>query len=157
ALAEETTGTVLITISGTLHAGGRIEANQVWQASEGPHDVAGVVMVGGPACPVLTIEPGTQIRMAGAAGFRVGVDGCGGLRAEGTSGCRVMVTRSLEEPEPGAWRGIIYGPQTVTGSALLNTTLRYCGAFSGIEDYRGCVIVYGDNANSPSVLVEDVL
>jgi hypothetical protein len=103
----------------TLHSG-IITASETWRASDNPHVVRGNVLVRGAGNPVLTLEPGVQVRFEQAASLTVG-DGAGGqgmLRAEGTAAQPILFTSNAGQPQPGDWQGLALLGRAAQGSSM---------------------------------------
>jgi hypothetical protein len=82
--------------AGTTVAGGTISANTVWSPASGPYTVAGSLAIAAGA--TLTIQPGTSVYLASAAGFIVN----GKLVAQGSDYQRIRITRQPGTTNAGA-------------------------------------------------------
>ena len=113
-------------VSGTLGhegvwvAGDTVDTSATWPSNGVPYVVQGDLEIrrASPSepLPVLTIEPGTELRFADNRRLRVGEGNDGMLDARGTSAEPIHFT-SIDAVSPVFWRGIDFGQGSV-GSVL---------------------------------------
>jgi hypothetical protein len=99
--------------------------------------VASVVSVGSSAHPVLTLSPGTVLRMAAGSAFIVGPRGMpGSLVAEGSPGAPIQFLADAPAPAPGFWGGLSF--DDAVGSRLNQVTVSHAGSpFHDFESGAG--------------------
>ncbi len=113
----------------TVHFG-TITVSETWRAADNPHVVRGIVYVRGAGSPVLTVEPGVQVRFESESSLTIGdgVGGVGTLKAEGTAEAPILFTSDSDEPQPGDWYGITLMGSAALGASLSHVTVEYGGA-----------------------------
>ncbi len=132
------------TFTGNTNDG--IEVRGGWVVTTGSwakHDVPYVIVEEDVAVedptnsPVLTIAPGTTIKMAAGLEFYAGYGEPGGLIADGTSG-QITFTSALPSPSPGDWKGVAFYDKTINGQCKLDNCRIAC---AGSETDKGAVYV----------------
>jgi hypothetical protein len=123
-------------VSGTLGdegvwvAGDTIDTSATWPSVGVPYVVQGDVEIRrsspSEALPVLTLEPGTELRFASNRRLRVGEGNDGTLDARGTSAEPITFT-SIDTISPVFWRGIDFN-QGSRGSVLDWVVVSYAGS-----------------------------
>ena len=128
--------------------GDAVDETAIWPANDVPYVVQGNIELRRSTpldpLPVLTIEPGAELRFASDVRLRVGDGNDGVLDARGTSADPVTFT-SLDTVSPTFWRGIDFG-QGSDGSILDRVLVSYggSGANTGNLNFRsGSVAVIG--------------
>jgi flagellar hook assembly protein FlgD len=122
-----------------LTAAGRVELlgetihqNTVWPKLPAPYVLLGQVDVYNSAAPtvapVLTIEPGVEIRVTQYYGLTVGNAAYAGkLVASGTAADPIRFTANHATPAPGFWKGISLGGAASPRSTIEHATIEYAG------------------------------
>lgn len=119
------TGSITLTIRGAIHSQS-ITANETWRAADNPHLVTRSLTVDGSSTPVLTLEPGVEVRFARDAGLAFGGNSGGTLKAVGTQAAPIRMIADNASPQPGFWKGLLF--QNGSGSSeLRHATLSHCG------------------------------
>jgi len=128
--------------------GDAVDETAVWPANDVPYVVQGNIELRRATplepLPVLTIEPGSELRFASGVRLRVGDGNDGVLDAQGTSTDPITFT-SLDTASPVFWRGIDFG-QGSGGSVLDWVLVSYggSGADTGNVNFRsGSEVVIG--------------
>jgi parallel beta-helix repeat protein len=115
---------------------GTISSSQTWNPAGSPYILSGTVQISGTSYPVLTIEPGTEIRFAAGAGLNIGHPSSssyrGGLVAEGTVSQPILFTAHADTPAAGDWNKL---------SSLLYTV-------SDQLSFSNCIFEYGGGTGS---------
>ncbi|KPK16688.1 MAG: hypothetical protein AMJ62_04185 [Myxococcales bacterium SG8_38] len=118
---------------GVWVAGDVIDATATWPANDVPYVVQGDIELRQSSpldpIPVLTIEPGTEVRFAGGRRLRVGEGNDGVLDARGTVTAPITFT-SIDSGGPVFWRGIDFN-QGADGSTLDQVIISYGGSSAG--------------------------
>ncbi|MBW2162450.1 MAG: hypothetical protein JRH14_21220, partial [Deltaproteobacteria bacterium] len=129
-------------------AGDAVDETAIWPANDIPYVVQGNIELRRSTpldpLPVLTVEPGSELRFASGVGLRVGDGNDGVLDARGTSSQPITFT-SLDTASPVFWRGIDFG-QGSDGSMLDWVVVSYggSGANTGNVNLRsGSSVVIG--------------
>jgi len=98
--------------------------------------------------PVVTITPGTVLKMFPDKEFYVGYSGSGGLICDGTAG-QIVFTSNVPSPSPGDWIALEFYDATIDNQAkLINCKVEYAGSNSdgGNVLFRNCMpTVTGDS------------
>ncbi len=133
---------------GVWVAGDAVDTMATWPANDVPYVVHGNVDLRQSSpldpVPVLTIEPGSELRFASDVRLRVGDGNDGVLDARGTSSAPITFT-SIDTVSPMFWRGIDFG-QGSDGSMLDWVIVSYGGrsANSGNVNFSsGSVVTIG--------------
>jgi hypothetical protein len=128
--------------------GDAVDETASWPANDVPYVVRGNIELRRSSpldpLPVLTVEPGSELRFASDARLRVGDGNDGVLDARGTSTEPITFT-SEDTASPTFWRGIDFG-QGSDGSMLDWVAVSYggSGAGTGNVNFRsGSVVVIG--------------
>ena len=89
-----------VEVESGFEVSGVIEQSTSWARASCPVEVVGDLYVQGPSGPVLTIEPGCEVRVRAGLGIYVAYDGQpGGLSAAGTADQPIrFVSAGREEP-----------------------------------------------------------
>ena len=150
ATAEGVSGSVLVTVAGTLHQQ-HIRATETWSAVGSPHVVRGWLEVGGVPRVTLTIEAGAELIMEDSAGFDFGVGGEGVLLADGTDD---EISISGVRDGPGVWGNLRFRDAGL--SRLSNVVIRDCGS-EVTRPFFGCLHAFDLGTDSvPTLSLEDV-
>ena len=122
---------------GVWVVGDRIDVGATWPANDVPYVVQGDLELrqdaGNSPVPVLTIDPGAELRFAENRRLRVGDGGDGILDAQGDPSHPITFT-TLDAATPVHWRGMFLG-QGSDGSVLDAVTV----SFGGRNDNTGNV------------------
>lgn len=133
-------GTFALTISGSLHSGRTITANETWTLANSPHVVTGLLTIAGSGSPTLTIEAGAVVRLGTSAEINVGGASSGGaLVAAGTATQKVTFVADAATPAAGHWFGINFREGAGSSSSLTHVNIAHCGrsGASCIEFFTG--------------------
>lgn len=124
----ELNGTIYKQVQGTFNTNYTFSADQNWLLSGGVFVKDGAT---------LTIEPGTIIKAAndGSTPF-LSISQGGKIMAEGTAELPIVFTPIIDNPQPGAWGGII-----LNGYATINVA-------GGVAEGEGGTGAYGGNNDS---------
>lgn len=104
-----------------------ITVSETWREADNPHVVQGQLVLGGANGPVLTLEPGVQVRFELDAELRVT---SGALRVLGTEDAPVLMATVQSVPTPSFWRGLVFAGGELT-SELNHVTVSGCGRSTG--------------------------
>jgi hypothetical protein len=133
---------------GVYVVGDAVNETAIWPANDVPYVVRGNIELRRSTpldpLPVLTIEPGSELRFASDVRLRVGDGNDGVLDAQGTSTDPITFT-SLDTATPAFWRGVDFG-QGSGGSMLDWVIVSYGGsrANTGNVNFRsGSAVVIG--------------
>ncbi len=134
------TGTLQVTVAGTLHANRTIAASETWTAVNNPHVVRGALYVQGTGTPTLTVQSGVQIRFDAGAELLVGWGGPGSIQVLGTAAAPVTFTSSAGSPAAGQWKALTLSGEA-SNSRIEHAVFEYCGgqAFYG----NACIHMVG--------------
>ena len=127
-----------------------INTNTSWDLAGSPYIVQGDVFVYGNAIPVLTIEPGVEVRFQVGASLEIAyLSGehdsyRGGLVVQGTAGDPVLFT--ADNGFSGGWEGVRFNNSSDYNGA--NSSITYCTVEKAVQ----CVTV--NNSNQP--VMQDV-
>jgi hypothetical protein len=130
--------------------GGNVTKTGTWLNQEIPYVVSGTVTVEDASnSPVLTIAPGTTVKLQSGVEFRVGISQPGGLIADGTSDT-ITFTSSSSTPSAGDWSYLSFYYRAMDAQCQLkNCRIEYAGPDYGIiyiDDAKptitGCDIGY---------------
>ncbi|ATB40249.1 hypothetical protein CYFUS_005697 [Cystobacter fuscus] len=103
---------------------GSVNHSQTWPNLGVPYVMRNDLLVGGSqARPVLTLVPGTEIRMAPDTG--IWVDEQGSLVAQGTATQPIHFVANASTPSPGFWKGLTFGD--ARGSKLEHVSVSHAG------------------------------
>ncbi len=104
--------------------GGALTQTGTWPVTLAPYRVLAGIELGAAANPLLTIDPGVEVRFAAGAWLRVGLNAAGRLTAGG-GGPQVLFTGATASP--GSWNSIIVA--SLAGDVTLkNAAVRYAGS-----------------------------
>ncbi len=92
-----------------------------WRNHGVPYSFANSVYIGGTASPVVTIEPGTELRFQQNATLEVGYNGAGTLVAVGQAGKPITFTSEIKRA--GAWEGLHFTGETGDSNKLENVVI----------------------------------
>jgi len=125
------------TQEGILVHGDDVVTTGTWINPGVPYIVNGDINVGdNNTTPVLTIAPGTTIKLQSGVEFYCGYYGFGAIKADGTDG-RIRFISSVPAPSKGDWQSLGFYQYTIDSEAkLINCTIEYGG-----EDGYGNVII----------------
>ena len=106
-----------------------ISASTTWTAAGSPYVVTGAVYVHGAAAPVLTIEPGVEVRFTTAGSLQLGSGSSrGALLANGTAAEPITFTSDAATKARGDWGFLRFdGPTTSPRSYLTHAVVEYGG------------------------------
>jgi hypothetical protein len=121
---------------GVWVSGDEVDTSATWPAYDVPYVVQGDIELrrASPVepLPVMTIEPGVELRFAENRRLRVGDGNDGALDARGTPSQPIVFT-SIDVATPVFWRGLEFG-QGSDGSILDKVVLAYGGGNSSIAN-----------------------
>jgi hypothetical protein len=107
-------------------AGFAVTESATWPAL-GPHYQSTYpILVQGPSAPVLTLEPGLELRFGTSGRLVVGDAATGTLLAAGTAGAPIVFTSDRTTPSDGDWRGLRVGPLD-GGTVVSNAVVEFAG------------------------------
>ena len=121
-----------------------VTKTQTWPNRGVPYVLTGLqLFVQGDTGPVLTLEPGTELRFGPDANMIVGNDvyGSGALVARGTASAPIRFTTSVAPATPGSWDAMSFYAGAA-GSVLDHVIVEYAGA--GMPSFDGNIHVYAD-------------
>ncbi len=152
-------------------AGSGVVASATWRNLGVPYVLNGDVSIGGVSQPVVTIEPGTTIKLGQNTTITVGYNLLpGGLKADATGGQQILFTSTLATPHRGDWLYIYFDLGTIDSeSKLKNCKFQFGGGNQDGEIYlydanpeiSGCAVdssagygifLDGDFGNMPDTL-----
>jgi len=95
--------------------------------------------VRGALSPVLTIDPGVEVRFNSGQGMSIGYGSTpGGLVAVGTAAEPIRFTSNAGSVEAGYWARLAFHPQSIVGTTVANAVVEGAG-----RDGDGALVVYG--------------
>jgi len=106
--------------------GGTVDLSATWAYLGVPYYVNNDVNIGGATGPVVTIAPGTTLKMAANVEFSCGSAEPGAILADGTSG-QITFTSAAVPPGPGNWKGVSFYSFATSQCALKNCKVEYAG------------------------------
>ena len=106
-----------------------ITRSERWRNHGVPYMLIDGLLVGHWVNPILTLDPGVVLRFAPGAYASIGQHAPGGLRAIGLDGAPVVFSGQLDFP--GAWMGIVIGPQADASTLLERVTVDFAGGDDG--------------------------
>ncbi len=92
--------------------GGTISTNTTWTVAGSPYTVNGTVDVGGPASPILIIQPGVTVKFGSGVMLRFGNVGAGGLSAVGTPTSQITFTKNKN----ATWAGLQFNASSLAST-----------------------------------------
>jgi len=118
-------------------AGSGVAASATWRNLGVPYIVNGDVLIGDASSPVVTVEPGTTIKLAQNAAITIGYNQLpGALKADATGGQQILFTSSSPTPHRGDWLYIYFDLGTIDSeSKLKNCKFQYGGRNQDGEIY----------------------
>jgi hypothetical protein len=124
------------TLTGNIHDAVEVADNSdvktsgTWPNTGVPYVIAGDINIGDDANnPVVTIAPGTVLKMNSGVEFYVGYYAPGGLIADGTTG-RITFTSNVG-PARGDWRSLSFYDLAINSQCkLINCNIEYAGGYS---------------------------
>jgi len=120
--------------------GGSVLTTGTWINQGIPYQIMDDVSIGGPGSPIVTIAPGTTIKLYTGVEFYVGWTEPGGLIADGSTG-RITFTSAVASPAPGDWAMVsFYGVTIDAQSRIKNCNVKYGG-----YDTQGNIYIYDSN------------
>lgn len=149
--AEGLSAQLDIVVKGILHEES-ILLDESWRVADGPHVVRGLITVGGPYAPTLTIEPGSEVFFAPGSMLLFGYDAPGRMviPADGPT-----VTMAGDSAGSGTWIGLAFFDSL--RSELRNLSLRHCGGAPIGGTLHGCLMAGPTGAGfAPTLLVDGV-
>lgn len=133
---------------GVWVVGDVVDTSATWPSHEVPYVVQGDLEVRQSfpfdPVPVMTIEPGAELRFASNRRLRVGEGNDGILDAQGTGTAPIVFT-SVDDTTPVYWRGIDFN-QGSDGSTLDHVVVSYGGGSDGVGNVNfrmGAVVTVG--------------
>ncbi|MGQ9708072.1 MAG: Ig-like domain-containing protein [bacterium] len=116
------------TQDGILVHGDDIVTTGTWVNPGVPYVINGDINVGDNTTnPVLTISPGTTVKLQNDVEFYCGWDASGAIKADGTAG-RIRFISSVPAPSRGDWQSLGFYRYTIDSEAkLINCTVEYGG------------------------------
>jgi hypothetical protein len=119
---------------------GTVSTTGTWSNQGVPYVLAGDVKVEDASnSPVLTIAPGTTVKLQAGAELYCGYSQPGGIIADGTAG-QITFTSSIGSPSPGDWGAIGFYYRTIDAQSML----------------KNCLISYGGDTHA-NVVIENAL
>ncbi len=124
---------VFTTLGGTIKNTATISANTTWTYAGSPYIINGNILVYGSSQPVLTIEPGVEVRFNGFYYLQIGNNSgsfpLGRLVAQGTPSSPIVFTsnKTLLNRARGDWYGIRFYKHASSESILNYVTVEYGG------------------------------
>ena len=109
-----------------------VHESETWPNLGIPYVTGVELVVEGQANPILTLEPGVELRTLQTGRIRVGVLAPGGLRALGTAAAPVRLIGEVTPPSPGFWRGVYIGAQADPTTLIDYATIEDAGGFDGV-------------------------
>lgn len=144
-----------------LVSGSNVTTSAIWRNFGVPYLVNGDVLIGDASQPVVTIEPGTQLRLGLNTAITIGYNLLdGALAADATGGQQILFTSSAATPRKGDWMYIYFDLGTMDDkSKLKNCRFEFGGRNNDGEIYlynakpeiRGCAI---DSSASYGIYLE---
>jgi parallel beta-helix repeat protein len=137
-VAANTGGTIygddvsFTTNGGTTKSGATISSSTTWTYAGSPYIITGNILVYFSASePVLTIEPGVEVRFNGNCYLKIGntLTSKGRLVAQGTSDRPIIFTSNTTPPTAGDWGGIRFYYHASAESILEHVKVEY-GSYS---------------------------
>ncbi|HUF50006.1 MAG TPA: Ig-like domain-containing protein [Longimicrobiales bacterium] len=154
ATADGKTASFAITVQGAIHASD-ITASETWRAVDNPHLVRGAIGVAGSGTPVLTIEPGVDVRFNANASLTIGSGGqAASLKAAGTAASPIRFAADAASPQKGHWSGLIIR-ETASAVEIRNATFSHCGGASGWTSGNACILSFANGVVAENVTVEN--
>ncbi len=105
---------------------GNITANTTWREGN-TYVIRGDVYIDN---TTLTIQPGTTIRFETDASLSIGYYGTASISANGTTDKPIIFTSTLENPTPGAWKGLFLESYASSNSSFKYCQIKYAGTNS---------------------------
>ena len=118
-------------------AGSNVTTSGTWRNLGVPYIVNGDVLIGDASSPVVTIEPGTNIKMALNTAINIGYNMLpGALSADATGGQQILFTSNATTPRRGDWSYIYFDLGTIDSqSRLVNCRFQFGGRNGDGEIY----------------------
>jgi hypothetical protein len=148
--------------------GSGVVTSATWRNLGAPYQVSGDVSIADASQPVVTIEPGTTIKLGPSTAIWVGKDTLpGGLRADASGGQQILFTSSLTPPYRGGWQYIYFDALAIDSACMLkNCKIQFGGGdgsgeiflFNANPEIRACAVdssagygiyLYGSPAELP--------
>src|SRR5688500_17560612 len=124
----------------------RVTTSQTWP-NIAPYVALQDIIVEAAGAPVLTLLPGTEIRMEAGRYFAIGTCGSGGpgtLIANGTAAQPIKWTANAALPAPGHWAALLIGCTATSNTRISNAIVEYGGGISPYAAFTGNVLVEND-------------
>ena len=115
-----------------------IASSETWKSFGLPYVVDSWVTVSGAGSPILTIEPGVEVRFNNGQGMTIGEVSPGGLIAVGTVEQPIRFTSNAATVTTGYWRGLYVNGQALTSTRISNAVVE-----GGGNSNEGGVVVNG--------------
>jgi len=116
-----------------------ITSSTTWTLAGSPYIISANITIYGASSPILTIEPGVQVRFD--AGYSLGIGhtssgtNFGGIVVNGTAESPVIFTANSESPVPGYWATICSNNYALPDSVVFNHAIfEYGGSGNGLFD-----------------------
>jgi hypothetical protein len=128
---------------------GSVTRTATWLSLGVPWVLDSDVEVEGASNPALTIAAGNELRFNGGSWLAIGRDAPGKLIVAGTDGAPVVFGAVDTGAVEGAWIGLLFSDNTLSGSTITHATIQQAG--QELSAGHGCLTVSGANANTLSV------
>ena len=130
---------------------GTISADETWADNTYGHLVTCNTYVQGTSSPVLTIDPGAEVKFNASTGLWVGWSADGDIDIAGTSTKPVSFTSNDPRPSKGDYYGLILGSRA-KGSYVSGLEIEYAGLSAS---YPGAVYINSNDTPLDDVLVSN--
>lgn len=112
-----------------------INASITWSLQDSPFIISGTIQVSGTSHPVVTVEPGVQVRFNSGASLVLGSSSNsshrGGLIVNGTTESPVLFTANTYTPSAGFWNCIRVNTYAKQDNVVLNNAILEYGGLGG--------------------------
>ena len=119
-----------------------VDHTQTWPNLGVPYVLTGGAMdIEGASSPVLTLLPGTELRVEREGVIHVGANAPGGLVAVGTAPAPIVFTAHSASPVAGHWEGIDFRADALSSSRLDEVVVEWAGGGGRATGLNGNVMV----------------